>query len=290
MSGSLTAIHIHPVKSCRALALDEVDVTPRGLSGDRLFQVVDDDGNPVTQRERPVLATVRPELTDDGLLLHAEGRQPLEVAAPVANDTTATSLLGVPVEAGDVGDAAAAWFTDVVGQPVRLVAMTDKSDYRIPMPGGEMVLSWADGASVVIANEASCAWLTDRANEPFGMDRFRPNLTVAADAWAEDTWRDVSIGAARFGVGLAWPRCAIPQVDQIDGTRHQEPARVLRAHRWCSEAPSAPEAIRPILEGNALFGIGCSVRHGGVTIAVGDPITVHETGERMIPDPATNSS
>jgi uncharacterized protein YcbX len=148
-----------------------------------------------------------------------------------------------------------------------------------------MSLSWADAASVLVANSASLEWLNDRANEPFGMDRFRPNLTVGAEPWVEDTWRDFSIGAARLSHGLAWPRCAIPQVDQVTGSRHKEPAKVLRSHRWCSDAASVGEALRPLFEGNALFGIGCSAHPVGTMIAVGDRVNVHESGARIIPAP-----
>jgi uncharacterized protein YcbX len=286
MAGTLTAIHIYPVKSCRAVALDKVEIASTGLRGDRLFQVVNTEGNPVTQRQQPMLATVRPAFIDGGLKLQADGRTPLQVAIPTANDTTAKSLLGVPVEAGDAGDDAAAWFTDLLGSPVRLVAMTEHSNYRLPIPGIDMTLSWADASSVLVTNTTSLHWLNERAGEPFGMDRFRPNLTVdTTEAWVEDTWRDFSIGAARFGLGLAWPRCSIPQVDQIDGSRHKEPAKVLRRHRWCSDAATTGEALRPLFEGNALFGIGCTAQPDGAVVAVGDQASVHDYGSRIIPAP-----
>lgn len=286
MAGRLTAIHIYPVKSCRAVALNEVEIGALGLCGDRMFQVINRDGNPVTQREAPALSTVSPTLEPGGLRLEATGRPALEVAIPTSNDTTANSLLGVPVEAGDAGDEAAAWFTGLLGTDVRLVAMTDTSEYRLPIPGLDLPLSWADASPVLVANTTSLDWLVGQASEPFGMDRFRPNLTVdAGDAWIEDTWRDFSIGAARFGLGLAWPRCAIPQVDQADGSRHKEPAKVLKAHRWCSEAPSVDEGLRPLFEGNALFGIGCAVQPVGATISVGDEVTVHDVGDPVIPAP-----
>lgn len=287
MAETVTAIHIYPVKSCGAMALDRVEVSDTGLRGDRLFQVVDTEGNPVTQRQQPMLATVRPTFTDGGLTLDANGRTALRVAIPASNDTTVNSLLGVPVGAGDAGDDAAGWFSDLLGAPVRLVAMTDDSEYRLPIPGVDMPLSWADAASVLVANSASLDWLNERADETFGMDRFRPNLTVdAGEAWVEDTWRDLSIGGARLGLGLAWPRCSIPQVDQIDGSRHKEPAKVLKQHRWCSDAASAGEALRPLFEGNALFGIGCSVHPTGAVITVGDEVNVHATGTPIIAAPA----
>jgi len=286
MAGVVTAIHIYPVKSCGAVALDRVEVASTGLRGDRLFQVVDTEGNPVTQRQQPMLATVRPAFSDDGLTLDVDGRTETTVAIPTSNDTTVNSLLGVPVRAGDSGDDAANWFSDLLGASVRLVAMTEDSEYRLPIAGVDMSLSWADAASVLVANSASLEWLNERADEPFGMDRFRPNLTVdAGEAWVEDTWRDFSIGGARLGLGLAWPRCTVPQVDQLDGSRHREPARVLKSHRWCSDAASAGEALRPLLEGNALFGVGCSVDPTDAVIAVGDEVSVHEAGARMIPAP-----
>jgi len=82
--------------------------------------------------------------------------------------------------------------------------------------------------SNIARQSASLQWLTERADEPFGMDRFRPHLTVdAGDPWIEDTWRDFSVGAARLGPGLAWPRRTIPQVDQVDV--HERGDRIIPA-------------------------------------------------------------
>jgi uncharacterized protein YcbX len=128
MAGILTAIHIYPVKSCGAVALDRVGIARTGLRGDRLFQVVDAESNPITQRQQPILATVRPAFNDDGLTLEADGRSAVTVAIPTANNTTVNSLLGVPVEACDSGEDAASWFTDLLGSPARLVAMTEDSE------------------------------------------------------------------------------------------------------------------------------------------------------------------
>ena len=60
---------------------------------------------------------------------------------------------------------------------------------------------------------------------------------------------------------------------------------MLKRHRWCSDAASVGDALRPLFEGNALFGIGCSVEPVGAVIAVGDEVSVHDTGPRLIPAP-----
>lgn len=281
---TLTAIHIHPVKSCRAISLGEAKVAETGLAHDRLFQVVDAQGAPITQRQHPVLATVQPTLVDDGLRLEAPGRGPLEVRSPAANDREVTNLLGLAVDVGDAGDGAAAWFTDLLGEPARLVGMTTQTE--LVVPGFGFRTSLADAAPVLVANEGSAAWLAERASEPFGIDRFRPNLVVGgADAWDEETWRSFAIGNAQLGLGLAWPRCAIPQIDQETAERHREPAKVLREHRWCAQGTVADPTLASILEGNGLFGIACTIGEPGTTVRVGDDVVVGERGDPILAPP-----
>lgn len=284
MTTVLEAIHIHPVKSCRAVAVDEARVVATGLEHDRQFQVVDRDGNPLTQRQHPSLATVQPTLTDGGLRLYADGVDAIEFARPRVNDTEANSLLGIPVQAADAGDEAATWFGDLLGVACRLVALTDDSEVFIP--GFDIHTSWADAAPVLVASSTSLDWLVERGDEPFGMDRFRPNLTIGgAEPWDEDTWRRFTVGDAELGLGLAWPRCAIPQIDQRSGAHHHEPARVLKSHRWCAAGSVEDEAVAPLVEGNALFGIACDIGPAGATIAVGDPVTVLEQGAPILSAP-----
>jgi hypothetical protein len=139
---------------------------------------------------------------------------------------------------------------------------------------------------VCVANEASWRDRAARASEPFGIERFRANLIVdSGEPWVEDTWLHFSIGPASLRTTMPWPRCSMPQVDQETGDRHREPARALRAHRWCNRAPGYPEALRAFLEGSPLFAIGCSAQPAGVTISIGDPVVVHETMEPLIPAP-----
>lgn len=285
-TATVTAIHVYPVKSCRGVPLREVGVVATGLAGDRRYQVVDAAGAPITQRTHPVLARVQPTITEQGLILSVDGAEPVAVLEPTEADVTVRSLLGVEVDAGDAGDAAASWFTRLLGLECRLVAMTPASVNRVPLPDFDVVTSWADAAPVLMANTASWEWLASRASEPFGIDRFRPNLTItASEPWVEDTWRSVRIGGARLGPTLAWPRCTVPQVDQHSGGRHREPAIALREHRWCDAAPGVPAGLRGLVEGNALFGIAAPIGPVGAVVQVGDEVEVTETVEPIIGAP-----
>lgn len=285
----LAAIHIHPIKSCHRLEVDTARVSSRGIEHDRDWQLSSPDGTPITQRQHPVMARVQPTLVEGGLRLEAPGQAPIEVPHPSDATVTVSTLFKVPLEVGDAGDEAAAWFAALIGEPCRLTAFVDTTRWRLP--GGfdvfDQDVSFADAAPVLVANTASLAWLNDHASEPFGMERFRPNLVVDTDEpWAEDTWARFRIGAASVTTGGPWPRCPIPQIDQETAERHPEPAKSLRSHRWCTDASAAPERWRGALEGSGLFGTGCAIGPAGTLLTVGDPVVVDETAAPVLAPPA----
>jgi uncharacterized protein len=283
--GILTAIQIHPIKSCRRIEVDSIEVTATGIAHDRMWQIVDAAGVAVTQRQRRGLAVVQPELIDGGLRISAPGHGPLDVAHPTANDATVKGLLGDNVSCGDAGDAAAAFFTAVTGEACRLVAITPDTGRAVGLFPGRTV-SFVDAAPVVVANTASLDDLLAHASAPFPIERFRPNLVVETDSpWAEDTWKNFTIGAAQLVGTLPWPRCAVPQIDQDTSERSKEPALVLRARRWCTAVPNMPAGLRAALEGNALFGMASSIEPAGAVVSIGDALSVQTTAEALIPPP-----
>lgn len=285
-TGVLSALHIHPVKSCRRIELAEATVSACGLAGDREWQIVDAGGGAVTQRQHRVLATITPALIEGGLRLSAPGSGHVDVARPTANDRTATALLGDEVAVGDAGDEVAAWLSGVIGEPCRLVALTDPDTRHIRLVRTQPV-TFVDAAPVLVANNASLADLQRRASEPFGMERFRPNLVLDTDQpWAEDTWQAFSVGAAELEALLPWPRCAVPQIDQDSAERSKEPALVLRAHRWCSSAPTLSRGLQAVVQGNALFGMAATIGAAGTVLRIGDTLSVQRSGDPLIAPPA----
>ena len=226
--GSLTGIAIYPIKSCRRVELDRVELSETGLAGDREWQIVAADGTAITQRHNRVLATIEPVLMADGLRISAPGQRSIEVTRPPANDRSVFALLGDEVPVGDAGEVVAAWLTELLGKPSRLVALTRESDRRIDLVKAQAV-TFVDAAPVLVTNAASLADLEARATASFGMERFRPNLVVDASApWVEDTWTRLDVGGSRLRTLMSWPRCAIPQIDQDTAERSKEPALVLR--------------------------------------------------------------
>ncbi len=289
--GTLAGIAVYPIKGCRRVELASTTVSATGLEGDRAWQVVtvpqEDDalGQAVTQRRSAALATVAVLPTDGGLTISEPGVGTIGVRRPDVNDVTVHALIGDEVACADAGDEAADFFSEVLGFAVRLVALTPESSRPVRLFRGR-VTGFADAAPVLVANTASLEDLVARAIEPFGMERFRANLIVSADpAWSEDTWTEFSVGPAQLATRVAWPRCAVPQIDQDTGERYREPALVLRKHRWCSDAPGHSPGMRSMLEGNAIFGIACTIDPENVTLSLGDPVTVSATGPPLLEPP-----
>lgn len=281
---TVTEIHLHPVKSCRGHRVDSAVVSRYGLQGDREWQVQGPEGQMMNQRKFPGLARVRPVPTPSGLRLEHVDMPALDVRRPDEVNGDGKTLFG-RVAVADAGDQAAAWFEQILGIRCRLTAIA--SGYQRRVVVGEDLfgqeVSLADAAPVHVVNAASFRFLLEHAAEPFEIERFRPNVVVDGfGSWEEDTWRLVSTATVEVDVVLPWPRCAIPQVDQQTGLRHREPAIVLKRYRWCSDAPSVPEAVRPLIAGNALFGVGASIRPEGAVIAVGDPVQVKATREPLV--------
>lgn len=286
----LEAIHIHPVKSCRRIEVDEANVLSTGLAHDRQWQIVDAEGGCVTQRNQPSLATVETALNGDDVIMSAAGCGSVTLSINDAESVTVLPLVGKrPVNGVDGGDEAATWISDFLGGTHRLAAVTDNSKHRAPssIDVFEQDITFVDLAPVLLANSASLRWLQERAVEPFGIERFRANLIVdAGDAWIEDSWRDLTIGSANLIAEVPWPRCAVPQIDQESGVRQREPAIALRAHRWCSEAPSLEGNLKAMMEGNGLFGMACRITPAGSTIKVGDLVEVQTFQDPILAPPS----
>ncbi|GAA2402935.1 MOSC N-terminal beta barrel domain-containing protein [Streptomyces coeruleofuscus] len=270
----LHSIHVHPVKAIRGLAPREAVVEPWGLTGDRRWTLVDDEGKVLTQRRHPRLALAAAELLPDGgVRLSAPGMEPLAVPVPRPSDTLPVEIFRDKVDAVPAEDEAAhAWCSAYLGIDARLVYMDDPATRRPVDPEyarpGETV-SFADGFPLLLTTTASLDALNDliaqgdHADEgPLPMDRFRPSVVVAgADAWAEDDWSRLAIGDVSFRVAKTCGRCVVTTTDQDTGERGREPLYSLGRHRR--------------LDGNLVFGQNLVPLSRG-TIRVGDPVSILE--------------
>mgnify|MGYP001812036616 CR=1 FL=1 len=186
---------------------------------------------------------------------------------PTFGETAGVKVWRSELEAGVAPADANDWFSDCLGRSVRLVYMAEDqhrhvSHDRATQAGDEV--SFADGAPVLLIGEGSLSDLNSRLSEPVSMLRFRPNIVVdTSEAFAEDAWRHIQIGATKLEVAWSCSRCTMTTVDPQTGVvdAQREPLRTLRAYR---------------LQGNAvMFGQNLLTRGSGV-LRVGDHLSVIE--------------
>ncbi|WP_437724738.1 MOSC domain-containing protein [Sorangium sp. So ce861] len=247
----LSAIHIYPVKGCRGLALDAAAVDELGLVGDRRFMIVDPEGKPLTQRPLPRMALIETQLSEGELTLGAAGRSPISVPR-ASQSAQGARLLTVEVWsskgllAEDCGDDVAAWLSDFLGHPARLVragAAFRRPVLKDSVARPEDVVSFADEFPLLVLSEASLAdlnaHLKDRGAAALPMDRFRPSLVVSGcAAFDEDRWGRVRVGDLVLRAGGPCARCVVTTTDQLTAERGPEPLRTLATYRRDPQKPS----------------------------------------------------
>ncbi|MET8849960.1 MOSC N-terminal beta barrel domain-containing protein [Amycolatopsis sp. NPDC004625] len=257
----------YPIKACAGIDVPSADVTATGLAGDRVFQLVTPEGEILTQRPHPVLATVRPRMLGGRLALSAPGRD--EVVFDIRRDgpRRPVSMLTWHGEGVRQGEDADEWFSDLLGRPAELIGVTP-DHHRVT--GGETpgTAAFPDGHALLIASESSLDTLNERIasgqGDPVPMDRFRPNIVIAgwAEPHREDEARELTIGTAKAGYAERCVRCTVPMVDQETGAKAgPEPIRTLATYRRDPR-------------GGVTFGMKAAVLRPG-QVAVGDAVIVH---------------
>jgi uncharacterized protein YcbX len=273
---TLSDIIFYPVKSCAGISVSEALLTEAGLAAggvcDREWMVVNEQGEFLTQREYPRMALITPRLDGGMLELSAPGVPPhaIAIAADGSEAAIPVRIWDDSVQAQDGGDASAAWFSQAIGAPCRLVRFPD-SARRLTSTrwtgGVAAPTRFADGYPILVIGAASLADLNARlvaAGRPaLPMNRFRPNLVIdGIDAFEEDYVERFDIGAVRLKPVKPCPRCPIPSVDQATGVPGPDPLDILQAYRR-----------KPQLDDAVCFGMNCIVTAGaGERVFVGQEL------------------
>ena len=240
MEITVAALNVYPVKGLKGIALAEARCTSRGIEHDRRWMVVDREGEALTQRDLPKMATVWTDLDPGVLSLSAPDRD--SVVVPIEPERPATlkvRVWGNVCDAVSVGGEADEWLSDYLGDDCRLVYMPERShrysnrDYA----GEGREVGFADGYAYLLTGEASLAdlnaKLAAKAHPALPMNRFRPNLVVRGSAaFDEDGWKRVRIGPVELGAVKRCGRCQVTTTDQATGdVRGPEPLATLSAYR-----------------------------------------------------------
>jgi uncharacterized protein YcbX len=262
---TLSALALHPVKSCAGIELRESLLVETGLEFDRAWMVVDAHGDMLTQREFPRLALVKPTLRTNDIVLRAPGMLALHLSLDAVEGRTRVRVWDDIVKAYDMGALAGQWFSDFLGAKGLQLVRFDPEQKRLSDPAWagtiEAENAFTDGFPLLVASTASLAELNRRlgaAGQPaVTMQRFRPNLVLDGlpDAHGEDFIDTLVIDAPEGPVTLKLvkpcARCTIPDVDLVSAEQGHAVGDTLAGYR-----------ANPRVNGGLTFGMNAVIVSG----------------------------
>jgi uncharacterized protein len=240
----ISQLFIHPIKSCAGIAVDVAPLIETGFEYDREWMVVDQHGDLVTQRELPRMALIQPTLRSSDLVLRAPGMLALHLQLDAVEGDCRVRVWDDTIDAFDMGDLAAQWFSDCLGQPLRL-ARFDPDVQRLA--SGEWTgaiearTAFSDAFPLLVISTASLAELNRRlaaaGHDAVTMQRFRPNIVIDGieDAHGEDFIDTLTIESADGPVVLKLvkpcSRCTIPDIDPTTAVPGHAVTDAMSAYR-----------------------------------------------------------
>lgn len=240
-------LFIYPVKSAKGIRLDEMSFDSLGPLFDRRFMILDEENKMLTQRECPVLATLktninleRKELT---LSYKEKGKGEEERITITLEEDYYKNKKNIDVQVwkdkvrgvfceGDVD----LFLTTFLRRKARLL-FTSKKRLR-PIPENEKhSMSFVDSSPLLIISEESLNDLNKRLTKPLTMDRFRPNIVLkGGNPFGEDDLIEYSMGEAFLKSFKKCSRCVMITIDQNEGVKSDtEPLKVLHTFRSHAE-------------------------------------------------------
>lgn len=250
MTIRIEAIHVTPVKSLALRSADRANVTRGGITGDRVFFIIDAAGKLVTQRQVPRLVLVAPSYDPGSGVLDMRFPDG-ETLTEVPEDTGEAVETNFHGESGVPGVMTGVRFgealSDFAGQPLRLVRAKHRAFDAMPLS---------------ICSRASLEALGRAADAEVDARRFRQNIWLSgAKPHGEDAWLggDVRIGGIIARVVMRDSRCIMTTQNPDSGERDLDTLKLIPSYRT-----DQPKEVN--------FGVYAGVVETG-EIAVGDEVT-----------------
>ena len=272
-TGVIRQLFIYPIKSCAGIEVTHAQLTPTGLSMDREWMIVDQEGMFLTQRQIPHMVWITPSLSSTALTLTAPGVSSISIALDQAENPRTVTVWRDTLQGDDQGDAVATWldaYLAVPGKHYRLVRFSKKARRLSALDwtkGVEAVNKFSDGFAVLVVTQRALTELNERlmqqGHEAVSMLRFRPNIVLdGLDAHLEDHLNALAIetetGAVELSLVKPCPRCPVPNIDPITAISSPEVIDTLQSYRSLAR-----------IDGGIGFGMNAIVKGGiGHTLAL----------------------
>lgn len=236
MTATISGLFIYPVKSLGAVSLQQANVLPTGLEGDRQWMLVDHKGRFISQREIPKMATVKTAYDNQTLTLEYPNLGNISVSlngtgnGVVKEDVAEEEVQPFQiwkdtVEGIEESEEVSNWLTEALGlfrgEKVRLVRFNNTSQRKVGtkyLEEQESDLKLADACPFLITCETSLETLNQRLPEPMPMDRFRANIVLSGtQSFQEFQWQSLKHEQLNFAMIGPCQRCPMTSIDQQQG-------------------------------------------------------------------------
>lgn len=230
---SLTDIYIYPIKSVKAISQPAAMVEEYGLSFDRRYMLIDNEGQFVTGRTHPQLTQIDVQFSQKTLHLNAP-KMPSLIIDPAQ---FSTQMVDAEIWTDNVSSQHChadydQWFSDYLQHECRLVFFSENSQRHVK--NRETQVAFADGYPLLLINQASVELLNAKLENPVSALHFRPNIVIKGDfPFVEDSWAHIKIGEVEFEVSKPCSRCLFTNVDPKTGlASEEEPLSTLASFRY----------------------------------------------------------
>jgi hypothetical protein len=243
--GAITELHRYPVKSMLGEDLTVAAMEQRGIVGDRMYALVDDETGKVVSAKYPKRWGRIFELTatsDGGVRVHFPDGSELAIDDPALPDRL-RSFFGRSVRIAAMPPADArydeTWERELNGGVDPYLGMASRmEDGDELVDAGQFMVArdaFFDFGALHVVTTSTLRTLSEWApSSRFDSARFRPNIVIDTDdpKFPETEWtgRTLAVGEGRLTISINVPRCVMTTLAQGSLAADREVLRTITAH------------------------------------------------------------
>lgn len=278
MYATVESLWIYPVKSLAGIEQTHYELTPEGLSQDRQWMIVDEQGIFVSQRKHPKMGLIKTSLqNDETLTLSSKDScvsiNPVDCIKPCRTKVWRDECAGFEATA-DVNH----WLNTQVNYktPLRLVYFDKTRKRQLDSTRfADNTTFYADAAPLLVCNSQSLCALNESLKNieipALGMSRFRPNIVLSLPKpFIEHTIKAASCDAFCIRFVDHCQRCVMITIDPITAS----PAHARKIFECLSQLNPMPQNAQV-----PAFGVNCTINNPATSnnpkIIVGQKLHLH---------------
>lgn len=258
MAYKIRDLYIYPIKGIAGIAVKEAYAEEMGFRNDRRMLLVDKEGVFLSQRTHPKLSQIHAMVNASNLVVSHGQDQIVVDESKINGEPIEAKVWEHQIKSYEVDKNVSNWFSDILGDEVRLVARGPDSSRKktfLKHPY-ESEVSYADGYPYLGIGTASIKDFSERLGLEINAIRFRPNIVFETEVpYEEDTFDHLSVNDVKLRGIKPCARCQVVNIDPDTGISDKQYLKALSTYRK--------------IDNNVYIGINMICREPGI-LKVGD--------------------